>query len=130
MSPFFNRNQEGICIARAQIVTAQVEEEKASKNTITNISQTWQKYHLQAIKWNQYTKALTELAQKNEISSSIFFKEGQIQYADYLIAQRNSKQAQLDSLGVWQETSSAAWTLSCLLVQHDQLVDVIQHRIP
>ena len=77
------------------------------------------------MRWTQYTKVINELAQKNEQAASKLFATGQIEYNEFLIAQRDNKQAQLDALDTWLDTSTAAWILSCLLGQHDFTDDVI-----
>jgi outer membrane protein, heavy metal efflux system len=117
--PIFNRNKGGIRRAQAELTIAQVEEEKARRDAIAVVAQAWERYRTLSIRWNQYTKALNELAQKNELAASKLFAAGQIEYDEFLIAQRDNKQAQLDSLNTWLDTSTAAWRLSCVLGQHD-----------
>jgi cobalt-zinc-cadmium efflux system outer membrane protein len=117
--PLFDWNQGGVSRAKAELAAAQAEEEKARRDAIALVSQAWWKYRSLSAQWTKYISSLNELAQKNERSASRLFEAGQIGYADYLLAQRDSKQAQLDSLDTWQETSSAAWSLSCILGQND-----------
>jgi outer membrane protein, heavy metal efflux system len=117
--PIFNQNQAGIKKAQAELTTAQAEEEKARRQAIANVAQAWEKYHTLSIRWNQYIKVLQELAQKNELAAYKLFNAGQIEYSDFLIVQRDNKQAQLDALDIWLETSNAAWDLSCVLGKHD-----------
>ncbi len=125
--PLFDRNQAGISKAKAELTAAQAEEEKARRDTIALVSETWWKYRMLSIQWDKYVRALNELAQKNEQSALKLYEQGQIEYADYLLAQRDSKQAQLDSVDTWQNTSAAAWNLSCLLGRHDYSSTVMNH---
>lgn len=127
--PLFNWNRGGISRAKAELTAAQAEEEKARRGAIAVVTQAWERYRSLAIQWNQYTKSITELAQKNEQAASRLFEEGQIEYEDFLIAQRDNKQAQLDALNIWLDTSSAAWILSCVLGQRDHSVDAILDSI-
>lgn len=122
--PIFNWNKGGIRKAKAELAAAQAEEEKARRNVIANVSQVWQRCYSLNTRWNQYTKTLNELAQKNEQAASKLFAAGQIEYDEFLIAQRDNKQAQLDALNTWLDTSSSAWTLSCVLGQHDSSKDM------
>ena len=117
--PIFNRNQGGIRKAKAELTKAQAEEEKACRDVIAKVSQAWQRYRSLNMRWNQYTKTINELAQKNEQAASKLFAAGQIEYNEFLIAQRDNKQAQLDALETWLDTSTASWVLSCFLGQHD-----------
>ena len=123
--PIFNWNKSGIRKAKAELAAVQAEEEKVRRNVIAKVSQAWQRYHSLNMRWTQYTKTLNELAQKNEQAASKLFTAGEIDYNDFLIAQRDNKQAQLDTLDTWLETSNAAWVLSCLLGQHDLPVDAL-----
>jgi outer membrane protein TolC len=118
--PLFDRNQAGISRAKAELTAAQTEEEKTRRDTIAAVSQAWERYHSLSIKWNKYTKPIAEMAEKNEKSASRLFEEGQINYEEFLIAQRDNKQAQVESLDVWINTSLASWTLSSELGLYDQ----------
>jgi outer membrane protein, heavy metal efflux system len=117
--PLFNWNRSGIAKAKAELAAAQTQQEKARRDTVAAVSSAWQRYRTLATRWNQYTKVINELAQKNEQSASKLFTAGQIEYNELLIAQRDNRQAQLDALSTWQDTSTAAWVLSCVLGQHD-----------
>lgn len=117
--PLFNWNRSGIARAKAELKAAQAEEEKARRDAVAAVSAAWQKYRTLSVRWNKYTKVINELAQKNEQAASKLFTAGQIEYNEFLIAQRDNRQAQLDALNTWLDTSTAAWVLSCILGQHD-----------
>jgi outer membrane protein TolC len=121
--PLLDWNRGAIRKAKAELRTAQAEQEKARRTVVAVVSQAWERCHASTIQWNQYTKSITELAEKNEQAASKLFAAGQIEYGESLIAQRDNKQAQLSALTVWRETSTAAWILSCALGQHDPPVD-------
>ena len=121
--PLFNWNRGAIRRAEAGLRTVQAEEEKSRRTVVAVVSQAWERYRALAIQWNQYTKSITELAQKNEQAAFELFAAGQIGYGELLIAQRDNKQAQLSALITWRDTSTVAWMLSCALGQHDPPAD-------
>jgi len=121
--PLFDWNRGAIRKAESELKTAQAEQERARRTAVAVVSQAWERYHASAIQWNQYTKAITELAEKNEQAAIKLFAAGQIEYNELLIAQRDNKQAQMSALSIWRDTSTAAWMLSCALGQHDPPVE-------
>jgi outer membrane protein TolC len=119
--PLFDWNRAGIRKAQAELQNARAEEEAARRAVVAAASQAWERYRALATQWNQYTEAITDLAQKNEQAAVKLFAAGQIEYDGLLLAQRDNREAQLSALTVWRDVSTAAWTLSCLLGQCEAL---------
>jgi cobalt-zinc-cadmium efflux system outer membrane protein len=117
--PLFNWNRGAIRRAQAELQAGQAEQEKTRRDIAAAVSQAWEQYRASVAQWSRYTKSIAELALKDEQAASRLFAAGQIEYSDLLIAQRDNRQAQLAALLVWRDVSTAAWTLSCALGQHD-----------
>ncbi|MFB3789441.1 MAG: TolC family protein [bacterium] len=117
--PIFNQNQAAIARARADLLTAQTEQEQTRRAVIAKISSAWEEYQASRVKWDQYARKILEFEEKNEQAASKFFVAGQIPYIDLLQVRNQFRKAQLSALDSWKDYVTSAWTLSCLLGKQD-----------
>ncbi len=117
--PLLNWNGAGIEKAKAALLAARTEEEKARRAVVAFLCLDWERVRSAVRNWASFAHPLSEKLTKVESSARKLFDAGQIGYAELLQAQRDLKEAQRSEADAWREASVARWTIESALGRHD-----------
>lgn len=111
--PLFNWNQGAIKKARAQLLTAQAEEEQARREAVSGLSEAWETYRTAHVRGTQYSGKITQARTRLALDAQELFASGQMSYTDLLQARREWRQAELAAVDAWSEEMIASWKILC-----------------
>jgi cobalt-zinc-cadmium efflux system outer membrane protein len=117
--PLFSWNQGGIARARAELASAQADEEKARRAVIQSVATAWQDARLAHHRWSAISRPLAEHRETLVRSARRLYSLGESDYQTVLQVDRDWEKARLDEVDVWRTATVAAWTLDCTLGLHD-----------
>jgi len=113
--PLFNRNQGGIAKAKADLLTARTEEEKARRDVAAGLAVAWEGYSAASQRRHVYAEPITRSRARLAQDANDLFVAGQINYSDLQLARREWRQAELAAVDSWRESMVAAWKILCAL---------------
>ena len=120
--PLFSWNQGGFQKAKAELLAAQTEEEKARRETIAHLAAAWQAYGSAWRRHEEYSRKIAEARARLAGDAQDLFAAGQIGYTELLQARREWRQAELAAVDSWRESMIAAWRILCQIGSMDREV--------
>ncbi len=111
--PAFDWNIGGVRKARAELLAAQTEEERARRAAIAGVTEAWEAWQAARHKYEAYANKIAIARGKLAQDSADLFAAGQIGYADLQQARREWRQSELAAADAWRESMTAAWTMEC-----------------
>lgn len=111
--PLFDWNKGGIGKARAALLAAQTEEEKARRELASRLSEAWESYNTARTRYETYALRLTADREKLALDAQDLFASGQMSYTDLLQARREWRQTELTAVDSWRERMASAWKIQC-----------------
>ncbi len=111
--PLFDWNIGGVRKARAELLAAQTEEERARRAAIAGVTEAWEAWQAARHKYEAYANKIAIARGKLAQDSADLFAAGQIGYADLQQARREWRQSELAAADAWRESMTAAWTMEC-----------------
>jgi len=117
--PLFNWNQGGIEKARAELLTALAEEEKARREVMAHLSEAWEDWR--TARWRHEAYSMQIATQRAQLAADAqeLFAAGEIGYTELLQARREWREAELAAVDSWRDSQIASWKILCQLGQND-----------
>jgi cobalt-zinc-cadmium efflux system outer membrane protein len=117
--PLFNWNQGGLKKAKAELLAAQAEEEKARRETVALLAEAWQSYTAAEHRHEVYSRQIAQARARLAGDAQDLFAAGQIDYTELLLARREWRQAELAAVDSWRESMISAWKILCRIGDND-----------
>lgn len=117
--PLFDRNQGGVKKAKAELLAARTEEEKARREVAARLSEAWNAYSVAKQRYEGFAQQIEKSRARLASESNDLFAAGQISYTDLILARREWRQAELAAVSSWQESMADAWKILCELGAND-----------
>jgi cobalt-zinc-cadmium efflux system outer membrane protein len=117
--PLFDWNQGGMRKARAELLAAQADEEKARREIVSQLSVAWQSYVNAKQRYESYALRIAQDRALLAGDAQDLFAAGQIGYSELLQARREWRQAELAAVDSWRESMISAWEILCRIGDND-----------
>ncbi|MCX7012460.1 MAG: TolC family protein [Candidatus Sumerlaeota bacterium] len=118
--PLFNWNLGGVRKAKAELLAAQTDEEKARREALSRLSDAWESYRFARERYRRFSQPIVESRARLTKDAEELFGAGQIDYQEFLQTRGEWQQAELAAVDFWRDSMTAAFRLLAETGKYDR----------